>query len=129
MVKLFIDRVGSNIALGVEGYDEVEIQQRLNSFLNFGAVLRGQPIRLSETLWYVWTTPERFQRYLVNAALFKLLGDTSLTAEYKGQKGGLMPLAREVAKTLEAEYESRPFIVRGAGYEYDAFACHTAIDW
>lgn len=119
MPKYLIHRYGSAIALGVETFDQTEMDYAFNSFFNFGAVVNGETHKLTDSFSYVWTTPKRFNKYLELSSLFKILGGD--TSTYRKQKGGAMPAARKLAEIRRAEFEDVPFLAEPKSISFETY--------
>jgi len=96
-MKLTYQDCGTNIALFLEGEPD-DIVEKHMSLLNHGAT-SSELDWINESKAKLWTTKEKLLKALVNAKLFHLLGITKTVEEYKGVKGGLLPVARELANT------------------------------
>ena len=107
MLKLAIENCGTQLALYMMSDNETEIQERFYSLWNHGAT-SGKLHWINDDLAngdlkaYIWTQPEKLEKAVTNAMLFKLLNEAEAHGEagrvaIKGLKGGLMPRARELA--------------------------------
>ena len=96
-MRLTYQDCGTNIALFLEGEHD-DIVEKHMSLLNHSAT-SSELDWINESKAKLWTTKEKLLKALVNAKLFHLLGITKTVAEYKGVKGGLLPVARELANT------------------------------
>ena len=110
MLKLAIEDCGTQLALYLTGDNKQEIVERFYSLWNHGATsgelhwvfeepMRGQnAMPDGELRAYIWTTPERLEKAVLNAMLFKLLNEAEESNCFKGCKGGAMPYAKAQAR-------------------------------
>lgn len=106
MLKLAIEDIGTQLCLYLTGEDKQEIVERFYSLWNHGATSGElhwifEESNLSpegEMRAYIWTTPERLEKAVLNAMLFKLLNEAEESNCFKGCKGGAMPYAKAQAR-------------------------------
>ncbi len=106
MLKLAIENCGTQLALYLTGDNKQEIEERFYSLWNHGAT-SGELHWIfdennlnpdGEMRAYIWTKPERLEKAIVNAMLFKLLNEGEESNCFKGCKGGAMPYAKAQAQ-------------------------------
>lgn len=95
MEKLYIHRIGTVIAIGIESDSRQEIEQRFYSLWNFGATT-GELIWGTDSFAYCWTTPENLEKYFITSSLHKILNEQP--NKFKGRKSGAIEHARQLAK-------------------------------
>ena len=95
MVKLYIEKHGTAIAIGIKADSTKEILEQFNSFWNHGAT-GGELIWKDWDFAFFWTTPAQLETYLVNSSLHRVLNENP--NGFKGKKGGAMAAARELAQ-------------------------------
>ena len=107
MKQLVYQPLGNNWALGIESDDPKEIESQDLSWYNHGAY-NGTLKFLSDRFAYIWTTEEKFHKYLYNSSLAILLNkhDNKL-------KGKVKRYARLLARLRFNNIESEPFIKKG----------------
>ena len=98
-IKLIYQNSGSWWCVGIYSADadEEAIEAQYNSFWNHGAT-SSEPKRLTDSLWYFWTTPAALRKALESAELFKLLNEGEESNCFKGCKNGAMPYAKANAQ-------------------------------
>ena len=115
-IKLVYQNAGSWWCVGIysASSDEEAMEAQYNSFWNHGAT-SSEPKKVTDSLWYLWTTPTAFRKALENAELFKLLNegeadelDSGFNC-FKGCKGGAMPYAKANAQSRIDEMEHENF--------------------
>ena len=103
-MKLIYQPLGNNWALGIESDDPKEIESQDFSWYNHGAY-NGKLKFLSDRFAYIWTTEEKFHKYLYNSSLAILLN------KYDNKLGGrVRRYARLLARLRFNNMESEPFI-------------------
>ena len=122
MIEYVIQRDGEKkIAVGIRGDDKTEIINHYWGFWNWKATSGDDLIWSNEDvkpyLGYFWTTQKKLQDSLVemSANAIKQEGNLSL---YKGNKGGIMPFAREYAQLRLAEFKPMTFLVTQNKYDF-----------
>ena len=96
-MKLYLQPNGTVWAVGIETQDSERMEQQFNSFFNHGAIdSTADLIEMSPTFSYIWTTKEKLEKYFRNSSLAKVLTDNPEAG--KGEKGGALPEARELAR-------------------------------
>ena len=75
-LKIIYQNLGENIALGIKGSDEKELELLLNSFFNFGLVDIADFTEVSDNFRYIITKKERLNNYLFLSCLFQFLNQT-----------------------------------------------------
>ncbi len=103
MTEIKLQKHGNDVAVAIFGDSELEIEQRHWSFWNHGATQSELIWNHDRTNAYFWVCHnsqmsgiEKVERAMVNMCLFKILNDDP--DAFKGEKGGAMPRAREMAK-------------------------------
>ena len=106
MTKLFIQDMGLNWAVGIQGDNQTEIEQQYYSFYNHGATNGELAWLYDGKFGYFWVQTdkrrpeEKIRRALESAELNRIFnGDAS---QFKGKKGGVMAIAKvNAARRLE----------------------------
>ena len=103
MTKIKLQKHGHDVAVSVFGDTELEIEQRHWSFWNHGATQSELTWNHDRSNAYFWVCHkgklsgmEKLERAMVNICLFKILNKDP--DAFKGEKGGAMPAARNMAK-------------------------------
>ena len=114
--KLVYQNSGSWWCVGIyhEAANEEAIEAQYNSFWNHGAT-STEPKKATDSLWYFWTTPKAFRKALESAELFRIL-NIGGGIPFKGQRGGAMPLARELAQKRIDSMEHENFFAPRSKY-------------
>ena len=108
MSSLVYQPLGNNWALGIESDDPKEIESQDFSWYNHGAY-NGKLKFLSDRFAYIWTTEEKFHKYLYNSSLAILLN------KYDNKLGGrVRRYARLLARLRFNNIESEPFIKKSS---------------
>ncbi len=104
MSKLVYQPLGNNWAVGIETNDPKKIESQDFSWYNHGAY-NGTLKFLSDRFAYIWTTEEKFHRYLYNSSLAILLDkyDNKLKAKVRRY-------AKLLARLRFNNMTSEPFI-------------------
>ena len=112
MKQLVYQPLGNNWAVGIETDDPKEIESQDFSWYNHGAY-NGTLKFLSERFAYIWTTEEKFHKYLYNSSLAILLDkyDNKLKAKVRRY-------ARLLARLRFNNMKSEPFIKKGDTHVY-----------
>ena len=103
-MKLVYQPLGNNWAVGIETNDPKKIESQDFSWYNHGAY-NGTLKFLSDRFAYIWTTEEKFHRYLYNSSLAILLDkyDNKLKAKVRRY-------AKLLARLRFNNMTSEPFI-------------------
>ena len=101
-MKLYIQPNGSVCAIVIESQSATEIKQQYWSFFNHGAVDKtASLIQMSPTFSYIWTTPAKLKEYFLRSSFAMCLNEDAfgrtIRERYKGQKGGILKKAKELA--------------------------------
>ena len=113
MLKLATEDCGSQIALYLTGDNKQEIEERFYSLWNHGATSGELHWIFDENNLnpdghmraYIWTKPERLEKAILNAMLFKLLNEGEESNCFKGCEGGAMPYAKAQAQEFIASID------------------------
>lgn len=115
MTQLIMQDCGTYVCLFVKGDTQEETEERYNSLYNFGAT-NSQPSRWTDLFGHIWTTRGKLMKYFETATLFELLGDVEACTTFKGIRGGLMCVARQIAaEKWEKLYANRETILQFVG--------------
>lgn len=107
MTKLFIQKIGTSIILGIIGTSTEAIIERYYSFWNHQATSEELEWK-NPDFAYFWTTTDKLKRALIRASLAEILNRKS--RKFKGIKGGALALAREQGKKKFDNIESAQII-------------------
>ena len=113
MTELIVQKDGTNWALGIVGNKKIDVVQRFDYFYHHKATnakdLHWLRDEYAPFVGYFWTQEERLKKSLRRGTLLEAMragyGD-----DFKGEKGGLMPFASEIAEIKFLEIKTETFI-------------------
>ena len=108
-VKLYQQNCGSKIAVGIEG-NEQDVTDRFNSFWNHNATSQDEPEWIFDNELAFCSTWDKLTNAMNDIFLFILLNDDE--DAFKGEEGGAMPFAKELAKAKIAEMDKKDSSMR-----------------
>ena len=122
MIEYVIQRDGEKkVAVGIRGVNKKEIIRHYWGVWNHAAT-SGQDLIWSNEhvkpyLGYFWTSQTKLKKSLVNMSVNVMLSEGKLSL-FKGQKGGIMPFAREYAEVRLQEFKPMTFLVTQNKYDF-----------
>lgn len=135
MVKLIVQKEGTNWALGIVGKTRKAVEQRHWYFYHHNATNSTDLIWLKDDhdpfVGYFWTQEKRLKNCFRRGTLLEAM-NAGLGGDFKGKKGGLMPFASEIAELKFLEIKTETFIDRASRYfQYDkgSIEAENLSDW
>ena len=98
------------IKVYLQAKDAETAEAWFNSFWNHNATSQPEPEWIFDNELAFGTTWDKFKRAMNDIFLFSILNENE--DAYKGEKGGAMPLAKELAKAKIAEMEKKDSSMR-----------------
>mgnify|MGYP003126005283 FL=1 len=119
MVKLIMQKDGTNWALGIVGSTKEEVEQRHWYFYHHKATNSTDLIWLKDDcapfVGYFWTQEKRLKKSLRHGTLLEAM-NAGLGGDFKGKKGGFMSFVDEIAEIKFLEIKSETFIDNRSRY-------------
>ena len=122
MIKYAIQQEGEDkVAVAIIGDDMTEMTRHYWGFCNYGATSSKDLIWSNDVvkpyLGYFWTDKKRLKKSVELAAFFTICHrhNNDLTI-FKGRRGGIMSLVKEVAADKMTEFRPLRFVQMKTGY-------------
>tara|TARA_R100000664_G_C2708506_1_gene106150 strand:+ start:114 stop:599 length:486 start_codon:yes stop_codon:yes gene_type:complete len=122
MIEYVIESQGEEkVAVGIRGDDKTEIINHYWGFWNWKATSGEDLIWANEQvkpyLGYFWTSKAKLKNSLVEMSANMMIREGNLSI-FKGEKGGIMPFAREYAEERMKEFRPMTFLVSKNKYDF-----------
>lgn len=109
MVKLYIEKNGNFLNVGIEGENQIEILERFYSFWNHGATNGEFHWLIDNKLGYFISDDAKLKKSLVNSSLFRILNPNP--NKYKNKRTGAISEAKIEAKEIYEKIDKENFSI------------------